>query len=126
MWSVFDIFKKNNKPELSVKYTPVLRNFDSFKDMVVHQIISDDLGLFAARLNTYPDGSVFIDYVMKNQLAEFALTEEAMMQQCIDEFNPGQVNGLENEQGENFYYLSGTACCSSVIGLPKSYEKFKE
>ncbi len=58
---VFNIFKKRDKPETpGFRYTPVLRNYDEFKDMVVHWKLSDDLGLFASRLYVYSDGSASV------------------------------------------------------------------
>jgi hypothetical protein len=125
--SIFDIFKKKGKPEVpGFRYTPVLRNYDEFKDMVVHWKLSDDLGLFASRLYVYSDGSAGTEYVMKNQLEGLGLTEDDMMQQCINEFEPGEFEGLENKRGEVFYTLSGIPFCSAVAGLPESYEKFTE
>ena len=38
---IFDLFKKRDKPEVpGFRYTPVLRNYDSFKDIVVHWNLS--------------------------------------------------------------------------------------
>lgn len=100
----------------------------SFEATVVHKKISDDLGVFACR-KVETDGQVLaIDYVLKSELQQSALSEDTIIEYCFENFFAGniEINSYEQEGDEMLSFEHDEGLVSSIIAHPSTYSQFSE
>lgn len=113
------------------RFYPVLRNFDEgdlFRQKVAHAAVAKGLGVFACRKTKGPNGRTGIDYVMKDQLADYGVDEPKMIELCYDNFfkEKIEVKALKQADDVMLSFSSTGGLVTALLGHASTYEKLSD
>ena len=74
--------KTLNIEQDSLYFLPIIRNFeddDTYCQTVIHEKLGNNIGAFIAKVEVRPNGRTGIDYVLKSNLAQYKMSEKAIL-----------------------------------------------
>lgn len=108
-----------NQQQPEAKLLPVLRDLDTFAEMVVYRPLTSDLGTFLAHVAWTPRQTIGIDYLMRSQLEGSPLTPDDAFRTAYENFIPGlQIQGGAVGEEKVITIRHEMDLGASALGLP--------
>jgi hypothetical protein len=109
------------------KFFPVVHTIapdDSLTKTGVYRKIAEGLGVFAFRRQQDAGPDRPLDYVLKSELAKYALTDDQLIDLCYGNFSQTHIMPRFSKQGEDMvvHIESSGGYTASLIGRPSTYE----